>query len=232
MKKILSFFIAAIASLNVFGYETVKSDRLHVWAEFPEKIIADGTTVNYITVYQHDDDDLDYVAFNMEFILPDGFRVNKVKSGRNEVNDIMLSERASATHTISCNLLNGDDLRIISTSSQNDYFYKDDEDGNLLDELFTVGLIAEPTLLTGDYTIRMEGIVFVHKSGDAKIPQLDDPTTYNVFIDNPEDTTGIEAVEGESLDPEDCFDILGHRVDPRKVRGMIVISKGRKVYVK
>lgn len=223
---------AVMTMMSGRAYETLESDQLRVWAEFSDPIMADGQTVNYITVYQHDDDDLDYTAFNMEFILPEGFRVNKVKQGRDMVNDIHFSDRATTTHAISCNLKDGVDLRIIGDSSVNADLYKDDEDGNLVDELFTVGLIAEPTLDTGYYDVTMKGIKFVHKTGDAKIPTCD-PTVYKVLILNPDNIpTGIEEITADKLASEDCYDLLGRRVDPRRVHGAVVVAKGRKYYVK
>lgn len=45
-----------------------------------------------------------------------------------------------------------------------------------------------------------------------------------------------DAVSGESLsegmDPDDCYDVSGRRVDPSKVRNAIVVSGGRKLFVK
>ena len=231
MKKALLSFLMLFTALSIladnFAVET--TDHLRVWAEFPEQITADGSSVFYIKVYQHDDDDLDYTAFNMEFILPEGFRLNKVKEGRREVNDIHLTDRADATHSISCNLKDGYDLRIIATSSENANFYKDDVDGNPFDELFTVGLVAERTLSTGEYTVTMEGIKFCHKNADARIP-AEAPVQYKINVVN--QTTGVELVEASTLDPNDCYDLQGRKVEVSKIRGKIVVSKGRKVLVK
>lgn len=231
MKK---FLMAATALLCAAGasadnFEVTTTDHLHVWAEFPDPIVADGTTVNYIKVYEHDDDDTKFCAFNMEFILPEGFRVNKVKKGREIVNDIFLSARGTSTHSIACNIPDGKDLRIIATSIQNDEFYPDDEDGNPMDELFTIGLIAEPSLETGDYEVPMIGVKFSLKNADARIPA--NLPVYTIHVNNPT-TTGIESVEADALDPDDCYSLTGIKVDPAKVHGTVVISKGRKVLVK
>lgn len=232
MTRSLLLSLTAVCALGANGYETLQSDKLNVWAEFSDPIMADGKTVNYITVYQHDDDDLDYTAFNMEFILPEGFKVNQVKQGRDMVNDIHFSDRGTSTHAISCNLKDGVDLRIIGDSSINANLYKDDEDGNLIDKLFTVGLIAEPTLDTGTYDVTMKGIKFVHKTGDAKIPACD-PTVYKVFILNPDNIpTGIDVITDGKPIPENCYDLLGRRVDPRTAHGIVIDSTGRKYYVK
>ncbi len=231
MRKLMTMLLTALAIIPAMAYDVETTDHLRVWAEFPDPVVADGKTVNYVKVYQHDSDDLDYTAFNLELILPEGFRVNKVRQGRDMVNDIFFTDRATTTHSISCNLLNGVDLRIIGDSSENANLYKDDVDGNPLDHLFTVGLIAEPTLASGEYQVEMKGVVFVHRTGDARVPALDDPSYYTVTIDNP-GSTAIEEVEADSLDPEECYDLMGRKVDPRKVHDMIVVSKGKKVYVK
>lgn len=227
MKKIclllLGIFPAIGAYADNFAVET--TPRLHVWAEFPETIVADGESVFYIRVFEHDDDTLDYTAFNMEFILPEGFRVNMVKEGRREVNDIHLTERADATHSISCNLKNGVDLRIIATSSENANFYADDEAGNPLDELFSVGLIAETSLATGQYTATMEGIKFCLKNADARIP-ADAPVEYTLNVYNP-DYTEVEAIEADSDNGDSIYDLQGRRVS-HTANGVYIVN-GKKV---
>jgi len=42
---------------------------------------------------------------------------------------------------------------------------------------------------------------------------------------------GDAAVNGR-VDPDDCYDLQGRKVDPRKVHGIIVVCKDRKYYVK
>ena len=223
--------MAAMLSTAAFGmeaYTTTPSSDLRVWPEFPT-IIADGKTVNYVKVYQHDDQDLVYSAFNMEFILPEGFRVNTVKEGRNMVDDIKLTERADATHSISCNLMDGYDLRIIAYSSKNADLYQDDEEGNPLDHLFTVGLIAEPTLTGGEHTMQLDGVKFVMKNGDATVPAVE-PATFTFYVQPT--MTGVEDVAVEEEETE-YYDLQGHKVNPENAHGRIVVSsKGAKVLVK
>lgn len=211
-------FIGAYA--DNFAVET--TDRLRVWAEFPDVIDADGESVFYIKVFEHDDDDLDYTAFNMEFILPMGFKINQVKDGRRLVDDIYLTERADATHSISCALKDGYDLRIIATSSKNYNFFPDDEEGNPLDELFTVGLIAEPTLASGKYTVTMEGIKFCLSNADARIP-AQAPVEYTITVSNP-NATGIDAVESPDATEEECYDLQGRRVTRATAPGLYIVN--------
>lgn len=234
MKKLTATALLATAALSAAAFTTTKTEDLHVWIEWPEEIIADGTTVNYIKVFEHDDNNYQYTAFNMEIILPEGFSVNQVKQGRETVNDIFLSERASTTHSIACNIVRGVDLKVFCDSSVNANLYNDDEDGNPLDELFTVGLICAPTVATGQYDVTNTGIKFVFKNADACVPAAE-PIHYTINILNTSKPTGIEdveAVDGTELNPEDCYDLAGRRVDPTAVHGIIVVSKSRKFYIK
>lgn len=232
MKRI--FFL--IVTLIVFAQSwaqlttTTKTDRLHVWAEFPDPMIADGVTVNYIKIFQHDDDDLDYTAFNLEIILPEGFSLNKVRQGRDWVNDIKYSDRATSTHVLTCGIVDGVDLRIIGDSNENADLYKDDIDGNPLDYLFEVGLLGSPEIKTGSYTAQLKGIKFVHSNADARIPE-EDPVDYTINIVSSGDT-GISDVNADSQKAVDCFDLLGRRVYPTKSKGIVIDSTGNKSYTK
>ena len=235
MKKILLTLISVLAAIpGVYAQSgkltTTKTEDLKVWLEIPT-IIADGKTVNYIKVFEHDNNHT-YTAFNMEIVFPmQGMSVNKVKNGRVEVNDIFLTDRNSGVHTIDCNMLNGDDLRIISIAQSNAELFPDDADGKPLDHLFTVGLIADPSIATGDYTIKFEGIKFVMKDGNACVP-VDDPVSYVMKVNNPDNPTGVEEVEAETLDPAACYDLQGRKVNPSAAKGKIVISKGHKYLVR
>ena len=66
-----------------------QSSKRQVWTDAEMKFTADGKTVTYMTVYEKNPD-VDYTAFNMEFTLPRGFRINLVKKGREWVKDINL----------------------------------------------------------------------------------------------------------------------------------------------
>lgn len=214
-------------SLTARAYTTSKSETLKVWYEIPT-IIADGKTVNYIKVYENDGDQI-YSAFNMHFVLPAGLHVNQVKQGRDMVNDIKLSDRASSTHAISCNMPDATTLKIISTSSLNDNLYNTDINEKPLDHLFTIGLIADPEMASGSYEIYLDGIKFVFKSGDASVP-ANEPVYGTMVVESA--TSGIDEIEVDQLDPDDCYDLMGRKVNLDKARGMIIVTKGRKFYVK
>lgn len=226
--KIMACLLMSLfAASNANAYTTTESETLKVWYELPT-FIADGQTVNYVKVYENDGDNV-YSAFNMHFILPEGIRVNKIQEGREEVNDITLSDRAAKSHAISCNMPDATTLKIICTSSQNDDLYNTDLNDQPLDYLFTVGLIAEPTLAVGEYEVYLDGIKFVFKNGDASVP-ANEPITGTMVVES--GSTGVEAIAADALDADDCYDLQGRKVDPSRVRGTIVISKGQKVFVK
>lgn len=231
MRKLTTLALIAVSVINASAdFEVEKTDHLQVWAEFPDPIVADGKTVNYIKVFEHDTDNQNYTAFNLEFILPEGFRINRVKSGRSEVNDIKYSDRAHDTHSITCNIVDGIDLRIIGDSSENANLYNDDIDGNPLDELFTIGLIAEPTIPSGEYTIQMKGIKFCRRDATARVPEQES-RDYTVLIDNPVNT-GIDEISIDELDKDNCYDLHGRKVNPTKVQNAIIVYQGHKYLIR
>lgn len=216
--SLVMLFAANIAS----AYTTTPSESLKVWFD-PIDALNDGNTVTYMHVYENDN--VDYTAFNMTFIIPKGLKIHMVKEGREMVEDIHLSERAASTHTISCNLLDdGETLRVIADSSRNDDFYPDDEDGNKIDLLFTIGLVAEESMLPGDYSIEMTGIKFVLANGDSCVP-VDDHvfSTISVYKDS---DTGIEPIDRNAIDGW-CYDLLGRKIENPRA-GMIVVYCGEK----
>lgn len=153
--------------------QNIQTTTLRVWMD-DITVTADGTTATRLTVYENDAE-RDYTAFNMSLIVPEGISVKQVKKGRNWVNSIELSERAAESHTISCLMPEPTLLKIMCSSSQNDNLYPDDEDGNPMDELFTIDLIADPAMMNGTYTVTTEGIVFVYKEGSTLTGYVPDP---------------------------------------------------------
>lgn len=222
--------LLSVASLPVMADaigQTTESETLQVWID-DFTIEADGESVAYLNVYENDI--IDYTAFNMTFQVPVGLRIHQIKSGREMVNDIKLSGRAAGTHTISCALWDdGTTLRVISTSTQNDNFYPDDEDGNPLDLLYSIGLVADTTMPSGTYPIDMTGIKFVINNGDACIP-VGDHVTGEVTVVNENLPTGINEIAIDTIDGT-CYDMMGRRV-VSPTPGTIVIYNGKKVMVR
>ena len=139
---------------------------LEVWMDKNVTVTADGKTVTYLTVSEKDPN-VNYIAYNMTITLPKGFKVNQVKQGREYVNDITLSERATSTHQIDCNMPEEGMLKVICTSTSNYEMYPDDAEGNIIYPIFTVGLVADPSTINGTYDVEMTGVRFVRYLEDG-----------------------------------------------------------------
>lgn len=168
--------IMLVCSLFLWGQaqgQNIETTALRVWMD-DITVNADGTTATRLTVYENDAE-RDYEAFNLALIVPDGITVAKVKKGRDWVNAIEMSERATATHTISCNMPDATTIKIICSSNQNEALYPDDEEGNLMNELFTIDLVANPQMMNGTYTVSAEGVVFGRLQGNVVTGYVPDP---------------------------------------------------------
>ena len=147
---------------------SAQTETLKVWMD-DVTMTADGKTVTRLYVMENDV--VDYTAFSLSLIVPKGVTIAKVKSGRNTVNDIRLTERLN-DHTISCNMLSdGRTIKIISSSPSNSNFYPDDVDGNVMDSIFSIGLVADPAMVNGNYTIEIKDCKFVLQDASASQPQ-------------------------------------------------------------
>lgn len=157
------------------------SETLKVWMDKSVSFTADGKTVTKL-VFRENDPNINYIAFNMTLTVPKGIHINKVKSGRNYVNDIKLTERKD-DHAIACNMPDETTVRIICTSPVNAELYPDDEDGNQMDELFEIGFVADATTYNGTYAIEMTGCKFVQNDeNDQIIGHVLDHTEYCDFV--------------------------------------------------
>lgn len=204
---------------------TTKSETLKVWMD-PIDMTADGKSVAQLTVYENDIKD--YAGFNMALIVPEGIKVAQVKQGRETVNDIFLTERAASTHTISCNMLDdGRTIKIISYSLQLDNYYNDDEDGNPLDALFTIGLIADESVRSGEYTLELYDIKFAEATTDASIlPEEPITTTLTVLSE----ATAITEPQQAGSNSAKIYDLLG-RPKSEATHGINIINN-QKVLIK
>lgn len=159
------------------------SETLKVWMDKSVSFTADGKTVTKL-IFRESDPNINYIAFNMTLTVPKGVHINQVKSGRNYVNDIKLTERGeTGTHTIACNMPDETTVRIICTSSLNDELYPDDAEGNLMDELFEIGFVADATTFNGIYSVEMTGCKFVQNDeNDQIVGHILDHTEYCDFV--------------------------------------------------
>ena len=167
MAKTMKTIFMMLALLTAV-HASAQTETLKVWMD-DVTMTADGQTVTRLYVMENDV--VDYTAFSLSLIVPKGVTIAKVKSGRNTVNDIRLTERLN-DHTISCNMLSdGRTIKIISSSPSNSNFYPDDVDGNVMDSIFSIGLVADPAMVNGNYTIEIKDCKFVLQDATASQPQ-------------------------------------------------------------
>lgn len=165
MKKFLTFLMLLSVS---FG---VQAQSLRVWMGDME-MTADGKTVTYMTVYMTDPDD-QYSAFQMGITVPEGISINKVKSGRNMVDDARLNADRfdGLAHSLGVNMPNATTIKVTCIDlSANEVFYADDADGNIVEELFTIGLVGSPEMYNGEYTIEMWDLEMIHQNATGVKP--------------------------------------------------------------
>ena len=156
----------------------LKAHNLKVWMSEPV-LVPDGKTVTYMTVYQTDYDGTTgehrkYMDWQMVINVPKGITVNqkKVLEGRDSVyvNDITLNEirYEGITAQLNSNMADSTSIRIITSNQGTSPYYPDDSNGNMVEELFTIGLVADSTMEYGKYEISLTEVKFVQlgdKSG-------------------------------------------------------------------
>lgn len=165
MERIVKLLCLLLALAGVQAM--AQTQTLKVWGH-DFTMTADGTTSTHLTISENDV--VNYTAFNMTIVVPEGISIAQVKSGRLYVNDILINpDRDSGGHTISCNMPDKKTIKIIAYSTDLYEFYPDDIEGNPVDELFTIGLVADPTMVNGDYDIQIIDCKFVPKEGETSI---------------------------------------------------------------
>lgn len=228
MKRINTIIVAlsmSFSATNAMAYTTEPSETLKVWAD-PITLVADGKTIT--NMYVCESDVYDYTAFNMAFNVPEGITIAKIKQGRETVDDCFLTERATSTHVITCGQPSPTQIKVISDSSQLQNFYPDDEDGNVMDELFYIGLIASPDMEAGEYTVEIFDVKFVLENANAFVlPQEPLYTTFTI-VNEP---SGVEDVLlHEDISTDEWYDLYGRKIDKPTIPG-VYICNGNKVVV-
>lgn len=198
MKILKTILCCAAALVGLHG--SAQTETLRVWMD-NVTVTADGSTITKLTVYENDV--VDYTAFSLTMVVPNGVKVAQVKSGREYVNDISLTDRAASTHSINCNMDTETTIKIISTSTQNDNFYPDDVDGNLMDEIFQIGLVADPSVANGVYDIEIVACKFVINDANASASQPQEAVKAELTIEGGTDSETVSCVIGE-----DCCSTL------------------------
>lgn len=158
MKKILLACLLCMLAAS----HSVASDKLKLWMNNPV-MVADGKTVTYLTVYQTDEED-EYWNFEVRINLPAGIHIAQRKQGRNMVDDVTLNPDRfdGMPHTIGVNMPDATSFVAICTNmSSKVTYYNDDADGNIVEALFTVGLIADEGMMNGMYDIDITVAKFV-----------------------------------------------------------------------
>ena len=145
------------------------------------------------------------------------------------VDDIFLSERATTTHTIACNMPSETLLKVACTSSMNQDLYNDDEEGNPLDEVWTIGLVADPTMANGDYIVTMpaDGLIFNMKQGDTYVSSRIKEDVKCVFTITGGTITSIKTLPVEG-GKDALYDLNGRKMDKPVSKG-VYIENGKKV---
>lgn len=183
-KKLLSGLVLLLACVRTFGFD------LKVWLSDPV-MVADGKTVTYLTFYQTDSEDL-YWMFELHAKLPKGIHIAKRIEGRKEVNDAKLNpiRFEGLPHVLGVNMPDATTLNVTCVnSSSKDTYYRDDVDGNIIPELFTIGLIADPEMQNGTYEIEITKAIFLR--ADVTGNDLYSPAKATMTI------TGGQGAEGE-----------------------------------
>lgn len=158
MKKII--FACLLCMFAVI--HAMASDNLKVWMNNPV-MVADGKTVTYLTIYQTDVED-EYWNFEVHISLPAGVHIAQRKEGRKMVDDVTLNADRfeGMPHSIGVSMPDATSFVAICTNmTSKDPYYNDDADGNIVEELFTVGLVADEEMVNGTYDIGLEVAKFV-----------------------------------------------------------------------
>ena len=188
-KKFFLFLLLA----SLVARAQAQTEPLRVWGH-DFGMTADGTTVTHLTVSENDV--VNYTGFSLSIVVPKGIHIAQVRSGREYVDDISLNvDRATTTHTIACNMPQDDLIKVISYSTLNQDYYPDDLDGNPVDEIFTIGLIADPTMLNGEYEVRIVDCKFAFAEGGASQPQ--EPVVMKMTVQGGVDGQRIDCTLGE-----------------------------------
>lgn len=189
MKKLTECLIL----LLLVGGQAV-AQNLKVWMSAPT-MVADGQTVTYLTVYQTDingdgSHNL-YAQFDMRINVPAGITIAQRKEGRKTVDDFTLNEiRFDGLDNISSSILATETrISITTLNTGSDAYYADTEEGETVEELFTLGLLADPSMTNGEYEIYLSDVKFIRLDASAEVPSETVKATMTV--------TGGQAAEGE-----------------------------------
>ena len=169
MRKTILF----AALLLLAGVQT-QAQTLKVWMSQPT-MVADGSTTTYLTVCQTDinadgSHNL-YAQFEMRLHVPNGISVATKRVGRKDVDDFTLNAERFEGIDVSPAIAASPGLISISTLNTGaDSYYPDSESGETIEELFTLGLKADPSMTNGIYEIYLSDVKFIRLDATAETP--------------------------------------------------------------
>ena len=144
--------------------------------------------------------ELDYVGFQMDIVLPEGISFVLNKKGKVAPEG---TDRLDETHSLSCNLIDEHSVRIICTSMDNETFYENS--GTLI----SVNLKADENLQPGAYEIKVMNIIFPEDDGNnnkIKHNFADATATFTIpsihtykFMNGEETIASGEKMPGEEI---------------------------------
>ena len=221
-----------IAWLALYAVQaTAQTDGLKVWMDMAQAVTADGETVTYLTVNEKDPS-VSYIAYNMTITLPKGFRVNKVEQGGVAVDDITLSERATDTHQIECNMADESKLKVICTSTGNqemDNIAAGDNGGT---PVFKVGLVADPTTVNGTYDVGLTDVRFVrHTEDGTTLAAVDLTDIEQGQLTVTGGAVGINSVKDGNDEPVNVYDTGGKLIRQQITRSKALDGLAPGIYV-
>ena len=186
MKTKLLLLCLVLAS--VVTRAQAQTQTLEVWGH-DITMTADGTTVTHLTISERDV--VDYTGFSLTIVVPKGIHVAQVRNGREYVDDISLNaDRATTTHEIACNMPQDNIIKVIASSTKNSNFYPDDIDGNPVTDIFTIGLVADPTMVNGTYEVSIIDCKFKQSKASIPASQPQAPITMKMTV-----TGGVDGVQ-------------------------------------
>lgn len=182
MKKILLAICLCVSTL--LNAAVIETPNLNVKMEVEGDIKADGETVWYLVFHETQSEGQTYTAFQMELTLPEGVSVNKVKSGRVMVADATLNAIRfdGLGHSLALGEKNPLVIGCTTMATEKDKldWFNDDEDGNIISELFKIGFVASPEASFKDFKIVADNVKFILDDASAHKPAQEVSVTVSV----------------------------------------------------
>lgn len=175
-RKSLIIFILVFAAMQLMAQD------FKFWMSNPT-LTADGQTVTYLHIYQTDANNKQYWNFQVEITMPEGIHIAKKKVGRDYVNDATLNEDRfeGLPHVLGVNMPDATTFKsLCGNSASKQPYYNDNAEGEPVEELFRVGLVADPEMKNGEYTITMYKAILVDT--DVKDFRITEPVTATMTI--------------------------------------------------